>query len=228
MREIVLVETLAALHPARAVEELDALLAAARSDRSPQNLAAVEALAGAVGRVSYELASVLYEAAKVAGLADVARLFFAIPPGDARPPEPEQLVPGTGRKLTLGERKALARRGRGEMLALLQDPDAAVIRNLLENPRVTEKDVITVAARRPARPDVQRAVFASRWRARYHVRRALVMNPGTPGDLALRLVATLLEADLRAVAADVHLAEPVRAQARLSLDRPRASPRSPR
>ena len=61
--------------------------------------------------------------------------------------------------------------------------------------------------------DVLRTVFDSRWLARYHVKRALVMNPYTPGDLAVRLVATLTLPDVRLVANDPNLAAPVRAQA---------------
>ena len=222
MREVVLVEELAALHPASAVTAIDEIVAGARHGREPEHLLAAQALAGALERLPYPLLESFYEAAKAAALTDVARLFFYVPGGPGgHELEPEQRVPGVPRKLTLGERKALARRGRAELVALLGDPDASVVKNLLENPRATEKDVVAIAARRPARPEVQRVIFASRWRGRYHVRRALVMNPGTPGELALRLVATLVEPDLRAVADDSHLAEAVRAQARMGLARPR-------
>lgn len=220
MREVVLVEELVALHPARAVEAIDQLLAAGRHQRATEDLIALGALGGALERLPYDRASALYEAAKASDLHDVARLFFAIPGAEGHP-APEQNVPGVERKLTLGERKALARGDRSALMALLGDPDPSVIRNLLVNPRATEKDVVTVAARRPARADVQRVIFESRWQARYHVRRALVMNPGTPSDLALRLVASLVESDLRAVAADGHLADGVRTQAKLCLARTR-------
>jgi hypothetical protein len=221
MREVVLMEELCALHPARAAELLDELAHAARHGRTPEDLIALGALAGALERLPYEVAGALYEAAKAAGMPDVARLFFAEPGGVSPAPEAEQAVPGVARKLTLGERKALARGGREALARLLADPDVSVIRNVLANPRTTEKEVVQVAARRPARPDIQRAISASRWAARYHVRRALVMNPGTPGDLAVRLLPSLVEADLRLVAADAHLAEAVRTQARLGLARPR-------
>ena len=122
--------------------------------------------------------------------------------------------------MTLGERKALARRGRRDIVAaLVRDPDASVIVNLLANPLLTEKDVLTVASRRPARRDVLRAIFASKWLCRYHVKRALVMNPFTPDDLAVRLAGGLIETDLRLIAADAQLRLPVRAQARALLAR---------
>ena len=225
MREAVLVELLGAMPPAEAVHALAELQDGATRMRTPAYLVSVGAIAGALERVPYAVRRDIYEAAKSANLEEVARLFLSWPRGVERsgappvdeppPPEPEQYVAGAGRTLTLGERKALARGGRRDLLAaLLRDPDASVIANLLENPRLTEKDVLAVASRRPVRGDVLRALFASKWVARYHVKRALVLNPYTPGDLAVRLVGTLFATDLRLVAADAQLAEPVRAQAR--------------
>ena len=53
------------------------------------------------------------------------------------------------RAKTLGERKALARgHDRDRLARLLSDPDPAVLRHLLENPRITERDVLVAASRR--------------------------------------------------------------------------------
>jgi len=216
MREAVLVELLGTMPPAEAVHALAELQDGATRTRAPAYLITASTIAASIERVPYAVRRDLYEAAKAEKLEDVARLFFSAPPKEEPPPpQPEQYVAGAGRTLTLGERKALARGGRRDLLAaLLRDPDASVIANLLENPRLTEKDVLAVASRRPVRGDVLRALFTSRWLARYHVKRALVLNPYTPGDLAVRLVGTLFASDLRLVAADAQLAEPVRAQAR--------------
>ena len=55
--------------------------------------------------------------------------------------------------------------------------------------------------RRPTDPEVQREIFRSqRWIARYRVKRALVLNPYTPSDIAARLLAFLARPDLRLVA----------------------------
>jgi len=222
MRGYVLGEALAAAPSPQVVAALHQMLRASRLNPAPPYTIAVVALAQALSDprvLTYEQRAELYRAAKEQGLGEVARMFFAAGtgPGEPRQPGPEQPL-GAGRALTLGERKSLARGSTRELLArLLRDPDAAVIRVLLENPHLTEADVVVIAARRPARGDVLRVVFGSRWITRYHIKRALVMNPYTPGDLAVRLCATLETLDLRAVAGDPSLTGAVREQAKILL-----------
>lgn len=131
-------------------------------------------------------------------------------------PDPEDdRIPdyGRGRQLTLGERKALARRPDREMLErLLRDPHPDVIRQLLANPRLTEDDVLSIAARRPCRPDVlQQIARTPRWAHRPRLRVALVLNPDTPLDVAAPLVGLLVRQELRLVATSTTVAPAVRA-----------------
>ncbi len=109
---------------------------------------------------------------------------------------------GRGRPLTLGERKSLARRPeRDAMERLMNDPHPAVIQRLLRNPRITEDDVVRLAAGRPGRGDVLAEIArATRWAHRPRVRLALVMNPATPPEIAARLVGLLLRPELGLVA----------------------------
>lgn len=109
-----------------------------------------------------------------------------------------------GKPLTLGERKSLARNpGRFEVDRLLQDPAPEVVSNLLGSPKLTEADVVRIAARRPAEPDVLGEVARSkRWVSRYRVRLTLVSNPYLEPALAVKLAALLLEQDRRALASD--------------------------
>ncbi|HEY8431617.1 MAG TPA: hypothetical protein VIL20_24725 [Sandaracinaceae bacterium] len=128
--------------------------------------------------------------------------------------EDEPAVPdfGTGRPLTLGERKALARRRDRQLLArVLHDPHPDVIRILLTNPALTEDDVLRLCARRPVPPEVLREVFRStRWIVRYRVRRAIVQNPFAPIDVALQLAVHLDAPDARAIATAGDLSPAVR------------------
>jgi hypothetical protein len=117
-----------------------------------------------------------------------------------------------GKPLSLGERKALARRpGRDLVLRVLRDPHPDVIRILLGNPRVTEDDLVRLCARRPVAPEVLReVVLAPRWIVRYRVRVALLKNPYTPLDLALPLAAGLNAQDAREIAASSELPQALR------------------
>lgn len=131
-------------------------------------------------------------------------------------PQPEEdRVPdyGRGRPLTLGERKSLARRpDRAMTERLLRDPHPDVIRQLLGNPKVVEEDVVSLAARRPCRPDVLAQIARMpRWTTRARVRMALVLNPDTPLDVSAPLVGLLVRQELRLVATSTTVAPALRA-----------------
>lgn len=119
--------------------------------------------------------------------------------GSERPPD-EVKVPdyGAGRELTLGERRSLARRApRARFERLLADPHPWVIAELLCNPRLTENDVIRLAARRPARVLALRELCrSSRWVSRARVRHALVFNPGCPLELSVPLLSLCTRGEL--------------------------------
>jgi hypothetical protein len=170
--------------------------------------------------LGYDRHGDLYAAARSLGDAQLQRLLLS-----AQPPPPglPQAAPLPGdRELTLGERKSLARGRRREVLdRLLRDPDVAVLAILLGNPRITEADVVRLAARRPTTAEAQRLILASeRFIARYAIKRALVFNPYTPSDLAARLVVLLAQPDVKQVADDLSLGEAVRAAAQEMLRAP--------
>lgn len=97
---------------------------------------------------------------------------------------------GAGRELTLGERRSLARRPtRRAFDKLLADPHPMVIRLLLHNPKLTEADVVRLIARRPARVEAMREVSrTSHWLCRARVRHAILLNPGSPPEIAAPLL----------------------------------------
>lgn len=123
---------------------------------------------------------------------------------------------GVGRPLTLGERKSLARRPTRQALEkLLADPDPTVIRLLLANPKVTEEDVVRLAARRPNRPDILAEIANSpRFSHRSRVRLSLVLNPSSPPELAVPFVSLLLRSELLLVARSTDVPPIVRSAAR--------------
>jgi hypothetical protein len=136
--------------------------------------------------------------------------------GSLLPADPnEDRVPdyGRGRPLTLGERKALARRpDRDTMQRLLRDPHPDVIRMLLGSGRVTEEDVVRLAAHRPCRPDVLSEIArAPRWAHRSRVRMSLVLNPDTPVEIAIGIAGLLMRQELRLVIEATQVSPAVRA-----------------
>ncbi len=162
----------------------------------------------------YELLAEVYRLAREEGEQAVVNLLLIAKP-QRGPVAAKDITPDKDfGRLTLGERKFLARgRDRLRLDRLLLDPDPAVIRNLLLNPHLTERDVVRIASRRPARDIIQREIAASRFACRYRVRQALVHNPYTPTDLSLKLVGFLLRKDLVRVKEDATLHPLVREEA---------------
>jgi hypothetical protein len=145
-------------------------------------------------------------------------------PAPREVPVPEEdRVPdyGRGRPLTLGERKSLARRpDRNMMERLLRDPHPDVIRMLLVNPKLTEDDVLSLASRRPVRPDVLTEIARStRWSHRPRIRMSLVLNPDTPLEVAAPIVGLLMRHELRLVATSPTVAAAVRVLCNEHLER---------
>jgi hypothetical protein len=221
MRTSVLAEALVAGDPRRHCRILTAIVQRGRQGGPPFDVALL-ALGGLLAdpdRLTYERRSVLYAAARSAELLDLADLFLSAGAASDVPPPPA--LTRDGRPVTLGERKSLARGRRREILdRLMRDPDPAVIRILLGNPRLCERDVVAIAARRPQIPEVQREIARSRrWIARYDVKLALIFNPYTPTDIAIRLLGFLSATNLRQAATEPVLADIVRRAARRRIQR---------
>lgn len=154
-------------------------------------------------------------------LARLLRQRVPAPPGPAEAGDLLVATGAAGRPLTLGERKAHARRPDRFMLdRLLRDHEPVVIRNVLGNPRITEDDVVRLAARRPNVAVVLEEVAKHpRWSQSMRVRRALVLNPHTPTSVAVPLLSLLLRHELQQVTEATTLPAVVRAAALDLLDR---------
>lgn len=84
---------------------------------------------------------------------------------------------------------------------LLFDPDVRVVRAALDNPRLTEAEVVKLAASRRVPPEALRTIAEDpRWVGRYVVKLALASNPTTPDQVVAALLPYLLEQDLRTLA----------------------------
>jgi hypothetical protein len=236
MRVLALIEALGGGDSGAWVEAIATIVARSHTVDDSDTSVAVQTIAQAAAdpMLPYDTRRRLYEAAIARSLHAIARLFIAVSPIGAASAQlqkqlaPERPLKPTGRPLSLGERKSLARTNdREKLLLLLADPHPAVVAILLDNPHVTESDVLKIASRRPAAPDALTKLAAHpRWSVRHAVKRALVMNPSTPLGEAIRIATTLRAAELAEHANDPSLPEPLRAHAAeiraASLRRPQA------
>jgi hypothetical protein len=223
LRARVLIDALGHGDPDRWARALAAAVARAHRDDDRDAAVVVQCLAHATAdpALPYATRKRLYEAAVARGIPEIARLFLTASPATAHPGElerqlaPERPLRATGRPLTLGERKALARtHDREQLQLLLRDPHPAVVAILIDNPHLTEADVLRIAAARPAVPAALALIAAHpRWSARHAVRRALVQNPALPLADAIRVATTLRPSDLAELAADLTLPAPLREHA---------------
>ncbi len=125
---------------------------------------------------------------------------------------------------TLGLRISLARRTTPRIIEkLIHDPDQKVVQTILENPRLTEAEVLKISSS-PRTPPSILAIIAhnQRWICRYKVKLSLVYNPNAPLRVSMGLLPLLLRQDLAEMAEDHALPEPVREKARRLLEKKKA------
>jgi hypothetical protein len=220
MRRQVLIERLIEMKPESVFDFLDQVTLGV-AQRKPKFLSILDAVHEAILHghqhgALYEILAEVYRLAREAGNDSISRMLMTINP--ARGPLEVKDIPTDQElgNLTLGERKFLARgHNRDNLDRLLYDPEPAVVRNILQNPQITEQSVIRLAARRPTRAEIQKEVHSSKWGERYRVRLALISNPYTPTDLSIKLLSFLLKKDLKTVMNDTNLHQLIRDQAKL-------------
>lgn len=156
-------------------------------------------------------------------IGDIARAVLAGEDGIAVPAELLQEPPPPARSLyaqivTMGvaEKVKLALRGNHDArVILIRDSNKLIRRCVLQNPRLTDGEVVAVAGNRSSDDESLRFIAEKReWVRNYEVRRVLAVNPKTPLMLAMRFIGTLLERDLRVIARSKNVPEAVAAQAR--------------
>lgn len=90
---------------------------------------------------------------------------------------------------------------RAERALLLQDNDPRVLLSLLRNPRLTVDEVARLAKSSYVNYQIAEVILkASQWMSSLDVRVGLVHNPKTPPAFALRILPTLPDSEVRAIA----------------------------
>ncbi len=175
---------------------------------------------GAVRPLSYELRATLYSEAASHEDEFVMRLLRSADSAAAMA-NPGAALSRSVAEIPLGMRRALSKGVDKNLLdRLLLDPDPIVIENLLENPRITEKDAVRIGGRRPISGTTLVSLYRSRrFGTRLRVRMALACNPYCPTDVALQVLAALDRGALRQIARDATLHQDVRNHAQDELGR---------
>lgn len=139
--------------------------------------------------------------------------------GGPPPKEEEGAEEGDPRVLStlpVIERMKLAMRGTREQRGqLIRDSNRLVAAAVLSSPKLTEAEVEAFAKMANLSEDVLRIIAVNRaWVKNYNVVSALTRNPKTPPALAMGFLQRLNERDLKKLATDRNVSEPVRLAAR--------------
>ena len=119
-------------------------------------------------------------------------------------------------KLSVSERILLALRGGMEVRSiLLRDPNKEVSLTVLENPKITDKEVEMVARSRSVSDEALRRITKKReWMKNYGILHALITNPKTPPGVTLPLVSALKTRDLALLQKNKNVSEGIRSTAK--------------
>ena len=118
--------------------------------------------------------------------------------------------------MAVGQRLKLALKGnRDARQILIRDSSRMVQRFVLQNPRITDEEILAVARNRNIESETLKLIGDHKiWSRNYAVRLALASNPKTPLATGPHFVQTLAERDLRLLAKSKHVSATVVAQAR--------------
>jgi hypothetical protein len=149
-------------------------------------------------------------------------------PGEEDGDEHAEGEPGEARRMATIQRlslmtvsqkiKAAMRGSREERTILIRDPNKLVSLAVLSSPKVNEREIESYAKMANVSEDVLRVIGMTRaWTKSYTIVRSLAFNPKSPISVSMTLVSRLVEKDVRMLAVDRNIAEPVKLLARKAL-----------
>lgn len=118
--------------------------------------------------------------------------------------------------MTVMQKVKVAMRGtREERAVLIRDPNRLVAAAVLSSPKLTENEVEGMARMANVGEEVLRIIGTNRaWMKSYTIAAGLARNPKTPIAMSLHLLQRLSERDVKMLASDRNVPEPVRIAAR--------------
>lgn len=221
MRLGLLGRVLSSLDPEDAARLVDSIYRSGPEDISAQRARAVladnDGIRETIGAPAYRA---IYLASIKLDLTKVSRLFTDLPPHKKGPFGYDQEEDIQMEHTTLGQRRALSKQPVQKTLErLLSDPDPMVIGNLLNNPRITEKEVLKIASKRPNSAQILKLIaLHGKWSKRYAVAKAIALNPYAPPRTSIAFLDSMMEQDLKMMAEDKTLHPQVKQAAKEILE----------
>ncbi len=118
--------------------------------------------------------------------------------------------------LPLGLKRSLAKKLDVFLLRrMVFEKDPVVIKNILANPIVSEKEVLKIASIRPTTQAVIKTIYESnKWINYYSVKESIIKNPYTPFRIALILMFYMKKQELESISKDETLHPELRFEAK--------------
>jgi hypothetical protein len=122
-------------------------------------------------------------------------------------------------RMSVSEKIKLATLGNKEARTLLlRDGNKLVCMAAATSPRITDGEILSLANSRTAQSDVLRYIYSNReFTKTYAVKSSLVKNPKVPLPIALRMLFTLQEKDIKELARDRNVPQTIQSQAKAYL-----------
>jgi len=133
----------------------------------------------------------------------------------ARDMQQERLVQKIAR-MSVAEKVKLAIRGNGEVRSILaRESNKLIIMNVLDNPRITDGEILSMAKNRSTMEDAIRVISKNReWMKNYSIMFAIATHPKTPAALAMRYLPLVKKKDITLLAKNKNVSEAVRTMAK--------------
>lgn len=140
-------------------------------------------------------------------------------PGGEGEAEDQQSITQKLALMNVAERMKAAMKGsKSERAILIRDPNKLVSSSVLSSPKLTESEVEAFAKLANVSEEILRTIGMNRaWTKNYGIISALIKNPKTPLAVAMRFVQRLNDRDLKMVALDRNLQEPLKLAVRKRL-----------
>lgn len=126
--------------------------------------------------------------------------------------------------MNVSEKIKLATKGNKEARGILmRDSNKLVSVAVIRSPRITDGEVLGQAQSKTCIDDVLRVIYNNReWLRKYAIKLALVKNPKVPQGVAMRLINTLHEHDVKSLAKDKNVPGSVQMLAKKQMEKKNA------